>query len=256
MAQIELRNVRAAYPVIVSSTQRSAFAMAAKSMSFGRLGGGSSSHTQYVLALNDLSLELKNGQRVGIMGRNGSGKSTLLRLIAGILPPSAGVRRVTGSLGCVLAGGSGMDADKTGRQNMKLIAQLHGLSGRSLDLALEEAVEFCELGPYIDLPVRTYSSGMLGRLAYAIATANKAEIMLIDEVIGAGDGQFIHKAVERAREICRRSGISIVASHSDTILRGFSDMGIWMDSGEIKAVGPIDDIIAIYTQFLISINEI
>lgn len=256
MAQIELKSVRAAYPVIVSPVQRSAFAMAAKSMSFGRLGGGSNSHTQYVLALNNLSLTLEDGQRIGIMGRNGSGKSTLLRLIAGILPPSGGIRRVTGSVGCMLAGGSGMDADKTGRQNMKLIAQLHGLSGKRLESALQEAVEFCELGPYIDLPVRTYSSGMQGRLAFAIATANNAEIMLIDEVIGAGDGQFIKKAVTRAREICQRSGISIVCSHSDGILRGFADTGIWMDSGEIKAMGPIDEVIATYTQFLISINEI
>jgi ABC-type polysaccharide/polyol phosphate transport system ATPase subunit len=255
MARIELRDVKAAYPVIVSSAQRSAFATAAKSMSFGRLGGGPS-HMQYVLALNGVSLELRKGQRLGIMGRNGSGKSTLLRLIAGILPPSEGVRRVEGSLGCVLSGGAGLDADKTGRQNMKLIAQLHGIGGRALKLALDEAIEFCELGPYIDLPVRTYSSGMLGRLTFAIATANRAEIMLIDEVIGAGDAKFIAKAVERARQICDDSGISIVTSHADAILRGFADTGIWMDSGEIKAFGPIDDVIAEYTQYLIAIKEI
>jgi ABC-type polysaccharide/polyol phosphate transport system ATPase subunit len=203
-----------------------------------------------------VSLDLRKGQRLGIMGRNGSGKSTLLRLIAGILPPSEGVRRVEGSLGCVLSSGAGLDADKTGRQNMKLIAQLHGIGGPALKLALDEAIEFCELGPYIDLPVRTYSSGMLGRLTFAIATANRAEIMLIDEVIGAGDGKFIGKAIERARQICDDSGISIVTSHADAILRGFADTGLWMDSGEIKAFGPIDDVIAEYTQYLITIKEI
>ncbi len=254
MACLELRNVRAAYPVIVSAAQRSAFAAAASSMSFGRLGGGSNT-TQYVLAVNGVSLHLRHGQRLGLMGRNGSGKSTLLRLMAGIVQPSAGERRVVGSVGCVL-GGFGLDSDKTGLQNMKLIARLHGLNGPALKGAVDDAIEFCELGPYLELPVRTYSSGMLGRLSYAMATANQADIVLIDEGIGAGDNKFIDKAVRRAKQICSHSGISVVASHSDHILRGFSDIGLWIDAGEVKAIGPIDDVIATYTKFLQSIGEI
>jgi ABC-type polysaccharide/polyol phosphate transport system ATPase subunit len=254
VALIELTGVRAAYPVIISSTQRSAFASAANTMSFGRVGR-MATPADYIFAVNDVSLSLRDGQRLGIMGRNGSGKSTLLRLIAGILPPTAGQRRVDGTLGCVLSS-VGLDPDKTGVQNMRFIGRLYGMSGRQLETALEEAIDFSGLGPYVDMPIRTYSSGMMQRLSYSMATARSADIMLIDEMIGTGDTSFIAKAIERARNICDNAGISVVASHSDQVLRGFSDIGIWMDSGRIRAVGEIDEVIATYTQFLLSIGEI
>lgn len=246
MANVELNGVTVAYPLVVSSRQRSAFGAAASAaLSFGRLGVTSSGDTR-VLALNNLSLSIPNGTRLGIIGRNGSGKSTLLKTIAGIITPMQGRRSINGSVGCVLSLGAGLDQERSGYENMKMIALLYGMRGPELKNAIEEAGDFTELGPFLDLPVRTYSSGMVARLCFAIATARHSEIMVIDEVIGTGDSHFIHKAVDRIRTLCSTSGVVILASHSPDIMNSFCDQAIWMDSGSIIERGSVDDVWAKY----------
>jgi ABC-type polysaccharide/polyol phosphate transport system ATPase subunit len=251
MAQISLYGATVAYPVVTSARQRSAFASAATSaarnLGFGRVGG-SGSGVDYVVAVNNLSIQIKNGSRVGLIGRNGSGKSTLLRTMAGIIHPMRGTCDVTGSIGCLLAFGAGLDPEKTGVENLKLIGRLYGLTGAALKTAVEEAAEFTELGPFLQMPVRTYSAGMSARLSFAIATERQAEVMLIDEVIGTGDAHFVHKAVERIKVLCSNSGIVVVATHSYEILKSFCDEAIWMNAGVMRMRGPVDEVWAAYHQ--------
>ncbi|MGR4865488.1 ABC transporter ATP-binding protein [Caulobacter sp. LARHSG274] len=241
MARITLRNVTAAYPVVVSTSQVSAFAHTAKAMSFGRLARGAD-RTNYVMALQGVSLDIPDGSRVGLIGRNGSGKSTLLKLLSGIIGPMSGTRTVTGTIGCVLNTSAGLDLDKSGQQNMEFVARLYGLHGGELHRTVAEAADFAELGPYIHMPMRTYSSGMAARVAFAIATAQKSDVMLVDEVIGTGDAHFIDKATARVKAICEDSGISVVATHSEGILRNFATHAIWLDGGVIRAQGLVDEV--------------
>jgi ABC-type polysaccharide/polyol phosphate transport system ATPase subunit len=241
MANVDLRGVTVAYPLAVTARQRSAFGAAAAALSFGRLGVAPDGETR-VVALNNISLSIKNGTRLGVIGRNGSGKSTLLKTIAGIITPMRGRCVVDGTLGCVLSLGAGMDHERTGYENLRMIALLYGMRGRELATVVEEAADFTELGPFLNLPVRTYSSGMVARLCFAIATARHSEVMIVDEVIGTGDSHFINKAVNRVRTLCESSGIVVLASHSPEIMNGFCEEAIWMDSGVIKARGTVDEV--------------
>lgn len=246
MVSVSLSGVTVAYPVPAGGRQRSALAAAARTLSFGRLAQDASG-VAYVLALNRVSLDIKSGARVGIIGRNGSGKSTLLKTIAGIVLPQTGVRRVEGSIGCLLNFGAGTDPEKTGAENLKLIGRLYGLRGAELDAAVANAAEFCELGPFLDLPMRTYSSGMSARICFAIATARRSEVLLIDEVIGTGDAHFVGKARRRIETLCEGAGLSVVATHSYDILSAFCDTAVWLDAAEIKAQGPVDEVWAAYS---------
>lgn len=247
MANVTLQGVTVAYPMVVSARQRSAFSAATAALSFGKIGttkGGDA----HVVALNGLDLTLSKGTRLGIVGRNGSGKSTLLKTIAGIVTPMKGVRTVQGSIGCVLSLGAGLDQERTGYENLRMIALLYGMRGGALKEAVDEAAAFTELGPFLDLPVRTYSSGMISRLCFAIATARHADVMVIDEVIGAGDSHFISKATDRIRTLCNESGIVALASHSYEILTGFCDQAIWMESGKIIMHGAVGDVWSAYSS--------
>jgi ABC-type polysaccharide/polyol phosphate transport system ATPase subunit len=241
MTQIDLSNVTVAYPVSISGIQRSGFAAAANAMSFGRIGQDSVG-VQYVVALDSLNLNIRPGTRLGLIGRNGSGKSTLLRTIAGIVPPRYGNRRVEGEISCMLSLGAGMDPEKSGIDNMRLIARLHGLHGPALERAVNEAAEFTELGPYLALPVRTYSAGMIARLSFAIATAKPSDILVIDEIIGAGDAHFIGKAGERILSLSKQANILVLASHSHSILQSYCNEVLWMDAGRVRMRGPVDEV--------------
>jgi ABC-type polysaccharide/polyol phosphate transport system ATPase subunit len=246
VAKITLRGVTVSYPVVVANRQQSALAAAARGVSFGRIGRGGDA--TYITALRSLSLDVGLGARVGLVGRNGSGKSTLLRTLAGIITPQAGRIEVQGSIACLLSLGAGLDPDKSGYDNLKLIGRLHGMQGKELREAVEEAGDFSELGSFLNMPVRSYSAGMATRLSFAIATSRHADIMLIDEVIGAGDTHFIGKAVQRVRELCAQSGIVVVASHAPDILHTFCDEAILMNAGEVLHRGPVDEVLAAYDQ--------
>jgi len=241
MNEVRLSGVTVAYPVSIDARQRSGFATAAQIFSFGKISRDNNG-AQYVVALKNLNLQVSSGQRVGLIGRNGSGKSTLLKTVAGIVPPRSGQRSVSGTVGCVLSLGAGMDGEKSGIDNMRMIARLHGLSGDELKRAVEDAAEFTELGPYLNMPVRTYSAGMIARLCFAIATAKRSEVLLIDEVIGAGDAHFIQKAGQRILDLAQQSNILMLASHSYSILKDYCNEIIWMDSGVVRMRGDVDEV--------------
>ncbi len=239
--RLELSNATVAYPINISSRQQSIFAQAVKHVSFGKLGKSNSDET-FIIALNNISMNIAEGSRIGLIGGNGSGKSTLLKTLAGIIYPQFGKRNVNGSIGCLLNLGAGLEHDRSGIENLRMIARLYGLEGADYRNAVDDAAEFTELGNYLNLPVRTYSTGMTARLCFAIATAKHSDIMLIDEVIGTGDVHFVNKAVTRVKEICAKSGAVVIASHSWDVLRDFCDEGMWLNSGKIKSHGKIADV--------------
>lgn len=202
------------------------------------------SSAQYVSALRSINLEIQQGERVALIGHNGSGKSTLLRAMAGIYPLASGSIRVSGKLGTLLELGLGFEPEATGRENIYYRGMAMGYSRRTLAKHEKEIVEFCGLGDFIDLPVRTYSAGMYVRLAFAISTAFSPEVLLVDEVFGAGDATFAQKAVARMQEIVRQSGIFVIATHDLALVETVCSRAIWLEAGRIVADGPIDTVLS------------
>jgi lipopolysaccharide transport system ATP-binding protein len=199
---------------------------------------------QYVSALRGINIEIQQGERVALIGHNGSGKSTLLRAMAGIYPLTSGSIRVSGKLGVLLELGLGFESEATGRENIYYRGMAMGYSRRTLAKHEKEIVAFCGLGDFIDLPVRTYSAGMYVRLAFAISTAFSPEVLLVDEVFGAGDATFAHKAVARMEEIVRQSGIFVIATHDIALVEKVCSRAIWLEAGRIVADGPLDTVLS------------
>lgn len=208
----------------------------------GALVPSSGVHSTHIDALRGISFQLKAGDRLGLLGRNGSGKSTLLRVLAGVYPPSSGVLDVEGRTAPMFNVGLGVRPEATGRRNIILRGLMHGLSRKEAEAKVDEIVAFSELGPYIDMPVRIYSSGMAMRLAFSTATAFSPEILLLDEWIGAGDEDFQRKAATRMTTLVAESGITVIASHKRQLIKKVCTLGLWLDGGEMRAFGPIDDV--------------
>jgi ABC-type polysaccharide/polyol phosphate transport system ATPase subunit len=199
-----------------------------------------------VRALDNVSLRFEGGDRVGLIGHNGAGKSTLLRLMSGIYAPSGGTVSTEGKIVPLLDISLGMDENSTGLQNIRLRGMLLGMSNADISAKQKEIADFCELGDYLDLPLRTYSSGMRVRLAFAISTAVEADILLLDEVMGVGDASFMHKAEERLSELHDRAEIVVLAMHSNSEIRRVCNKALWMDHGKVRAFGPVEDVVAAY----------
>lgn len=199
---------------------------------------------QYVAALRGINIEIQQGERVALIGHNGSGKSTLLRAMAGIYPLASGSIRVSGKLGTLLELGTGFEHEATGRENIYYRGMAMGYSRRALAKHEKEIIDFCSLGDFIDLPVRTYSSGMYVRLAFAISTQFSPEVLLVDEVFGAGDATFTQRAVARMQEIVRQSGIFVIATHDLGLVERVCSRAIWLDAGRIVADGPTDTVVS------------
>jgi ABC-2 type transport system ATP-binding protein len=199
-----------------------------------------------VNALHDISLSARDGDRIGIIGHNGAGKSTLLRLLAGVYPPTAGSVRVVGRISPMFDMSLGMTPDSTGIENIKVCGALWGLKPAEIAAGIDDVIEFTELGEYLDIPVRTYSSGMMLRLSFAIATLRNPEIMLLDEIIGVGDSSFQAKARARLTRMVSRSQILVVSSHSPVIIRDLCTSCIWLNKGQIAQQGPVDDVLNAY----------
>lgn len=197
-------------------------------------------------ALNNISIDLRDGDRIGLIGQNGAGKTTLLRVLAGVYPPTSGTVRVTGRISPMFDISLGMSPDFTGIENIRVCGALWGLSRAEIDAGIDDIVEFTELGDYLKIPVRTYSAGMLLRLAFAIATLRQPEILLLDEVIGVGDASFMTKAKTRLDKIVNRAQILVVSSHSDLIIRDLCEKVIWLDKGSVAAFGAVDEVLAKY----------
>ncbi|SIO25916.1 ABC transporter ATP-binding protein [Paraburkholderia phenazinium] len=199
-----------------------------------------------VRAINNVDLRLEKGDRIGLIGRNGAGKSTLLRMMAGIYSPTVGSVVSTGKIVPLLDISLGMDENSTGMQNIRLRGLLLGMSDAEIRAKQQSIAEFSELGDYLDLPLRTYSSGMRVRLAFAVSTAVDAEILLLDEVMGVGDASFMHKAEERLADLHSRAEIVVLAMHSNKEIRKVCNKALWMERGHVRAFGPVEEVVSQY----------
>lgn len=188
-------------------------------------------------ALKNVSFEVERGEVVGIIGHNGAGKSTLLKVISGILKPTGGSLEVHGNVVPMLELGSGFDHDLTGRENIFLNGSILGYSEKYLKEKYEQIVEFSELGKFIDVPIRNYSSGMLMRLAFSIATVVQPEILIVDEILAVGDAAFQEKSKARMLELMSGGTTVLFVSHSLEQIREMCDRVIWLEHGQIKAIG-------------------
>jgi len=199
-----------------------------------------------VTALKDVNLSINRGDRVGLIGHNGAGKSSLLRLMAGIYRPSKGTVHIRGRVSTLFTNVLGIQRDATGRENITISGLTLGLSRKEIEALLPEIAEFSELGPFLDMPVRTYSSGMQMRLGFSVATSIHPEILLIDEVFGAGDSQFRQKAKARVSRLLESAATLIFASHADSTLKEFCSQLVWLDHGEVRAFGATDEVLRDY----------
>lgn len=197
-------------------------------------------------ALKNVSFEVARGEVVGIIGHNGAGKSTLLKVISGILKPTGGSLEVHGNVVPMLELGSGFDHDLTGRENIFLNGSILGYSEKYLKEKYEQIVEFSELGKFIDVPIRNYSSGMLMRLAFSIATVVQPEILIVDEILAVGDAAFQEKSKARMLELMSGGTTVLFVSHSLEQIREMCDRVIWLEHGQIKAIGATKEICDAY----------
>jgi lipopolysaccharide transport system ATP-binding protein len=210
------------------------------------LGGRRRRRVDDIHALRDVTLDIRAGSRVGVLGHNGAGKSTLLRAIAGLYPLSSGTIEVSGEVRGLFELGLGFEPDATGRENILYRGLLLGLTPRQARAMEPEVIAFADLGEFIDYPVRTYSAGMMVRLAFAITTSVSGEVLLIDEVIGAGDASFMAKARQRIDDVIAQSTIFVLASHDFSSLTRLCNRGLVLDHGRVAFDGPIDQAIASY----------
>ncbi|GAB3082605.1 ABC transporter ATP-binding protein [Corynebacterium aquatimens] len=208
--------------------------------------GKNESNTVVVEALRDINLHLREGDRVGLVGHNGAGKSTLLRLLSGIYEPTRGVANVRGRVAPVFDLGVGMDPEISGYENIIIRGLFLGQTRKQMKAKIDEIAEFSELGDYLNMPLRTYSTGMRVRLALGVVTSIEPEILLLDEGIGAVDAAFMAKARHRLAELVERSGILVFASHSNDFLAQLCNTALWIDKGEIRQAGLVDEIVEAY----------
>ena len=200
----------------------------------------------YVKAIEDVSFAAEEGDRIGLIGANGAGKTTLLRTIAGIYEPIRGTIQVSGRTMPLFNINDGIDMDATGREAIRTRGILMGLSTREIREAMDEIIEFTELGDYVEMPIRTYSAGMLVRLSFAVATAVRPEILLLDEIIGVGDAHFLEKAQARLSRFLSSAGILVISSHSMDIIKMWCNRAILMKKGRVVAMGGVDKTVAAY----------
>ncbi len=199
-------------------------------------------------ALKGLSFEVRQGEVLGIIGHNGAGKSTLLKVISGILKPTQGSVAVNGVVAPMLELGSGFDFDLTGRENVFLNGAILGYSEKFLKEKYEEIVEFSELGQFIDVPLRNYSSGMVARLAFSVATVVRPDILIVDEVLSVGDADFQEKSRKRMLELMSGGTTVLFVSHSLDQIREMCDRVLWIEHGEMKMLGDAQSVCDAYEK--------
>ncbi len=207
-------------------------------------------NTVIIKALEDVSLELKSGDRIGLVGHNGAGKSTLLRVMAGVYYPTYGRLHVEGRLTPLLNLSPGIEVEDTGYENILTVGMLLGMPLAEISAKAPEIVAFSELGDFIHFPVRSYSSGMQARLAFSIATALDPGILLLDEGIGAADARFADKASRRVKEMMEKTEILVLASHSDDLIDSMCDRAALMHHGRLLELGPVESIQRAYRKMV------
>jgi ABC-2 type transport system ATP-binding protein len=197
-------------------------------------------------ALRGITLHLGHGARVGLVGHNGAGKSTLLRLFSGIYEPTRGTAEIRGRVAPVFDLGVGMDPEVSGLENIIVRGLFLGMTRKQMDERVDDIAEFTELGDFLRMPLRTYSTGMRVRLALGVVTSIDPEILLLDEGIGAVDAAFLEKSKKRLRELVDRAGLLVFASHSDEFLRELCDTAIWMEHGRVRQQGELEEVLRAY----------
>lgn len=232
MASIEFSNVCVDFP-IYNANGRSLKKRLIQVATGGQLGADQQGRV-VVRALEDLSFSIKDGDRVGLLGHNGAGKSTLLRLLSGVYAPSSGTAHVSGDIGSLIDISLGIDPEATGRENIYLRGGLLGMTRSEINSQIDEIIEFSELGDFVDMPLRTYSTGMHLRLAFAVSTIVHPEILLMDEWLSVGDERFKHKAEARMTELVQSSNILVIASHSRDLVLRTCNRVIWLEHGKIR----------------------
>ena len=242
-ASIEIDGVSVFFPLYHGSSRSLKKTVAAAAT--GRLGEDKQ-HRMVVRALTDVSFTLRRGERLGLVGSNGAGKTTLLRTLAGIYEPVIGRVSVHGSVAALLETSLGMNVDMNGRENIMLRGLFNGLPKSMLPQLERDVAEFAELGHFLDLPVRTYSAGMVVRLGFALATAIRPQILLMDEWFLAGDASFLDKARNRLEEMVRGADILVLSTHALEIVRTWCTRVMWLDQGHIVADGPADEVLDRY----------
>lgn len=243
MVSIDTHNACVDFPIFdaKSRSMKKAFLGAA-----GGAIGRNSNNTVVVEALRDVNLHLREGDRVGLVGHNGAGKSTLLRLLSGIYEPTRGFAHIRGRVAPVFDLGVGMDPEISGYENIIIRGLFLGQTRKQMKAKMDEIAEFSELGEYLAMPLRTYSTGMRIRLALGVVTSIEPEILLLDEGIGAVDAAFMAKARSRLQELVERSGILVFASHSNDFLAQLCDTALWVDHGTIRQAGTVPEIVEAY----------
>ncbi|MGV0661840.1 MULTISPECIES: ABC transporter ATP-binding protein [Mycobacteroides] len=215
----------------------------------GKAGGAigrNESNVVVIEALRDITLSLKEGDRIGLVGHNGAGKSTLLRLLSGIYEPTRGSSSIQGRVAPVFDLGVGMDPEISGYENIIIRGMFLGQTRKQMQDKVDEIADFTELGEYLSMPLRTYSTGMRVRLAMGVVTSIDPEILLLDEGIGAVDAEFMKKARVRLQQLVERSGMLVFASHSNEFLARLCNTAMWIDHGTIKMSGGIEDVVRAY----------
>jgi len=201
-------------------------------------------------ALRDVDLQVRKGESLGVVGRNGAGKSTLLQLLCATVTPTTGSVHVDGRVAALLELGAGFNADFSGRDNVLLNGPLLGLGRQQLLERMDSIIDFSGIGPFIDQPVKTYSSGMFVRLAFALATSVEPDILVVDEALSVGDGGFARKSFDRILDMKQRGTTILFCSHSLYQVEAFCDRVMWLDQGHVKAIGAPHAVIRDYTLFL------
>ena len=243
MASVRIEGVHVSFPIYHAnsrSLKRTVFAAAS-----GRLQEDSKSRI-VVQALRDVSFSLRSGDRLELVGGNGAGKTTLLRTLAGIYEPVVGRVHVCGSIGALLDPNLGMNVDLTGRENITLRGMYNGMSRPAIRRLEEDVQDFAELAEFLDLPVRFYSSGMVIRLGFALATAIRPEVLLMDEWFLAGDAAFMDKARLRLEDMVRGADILVLSSHAAHVIQDWSTRVMWLDQGRIVADGAPGEVMREY----------
>jgi ABC-type polysaccharide/polyol phosphate transport system ATPase subunit len=244
--EVSLENVSVSFPIYHGGSRS-----LKKSLVFRGTGGhlaSDANHRITVEALRNISLKCKAGDRVALIGSNGAGKTTLLRVMAGIHEPAAGIVTTRGRISPMFDVGLGIDSEISGYDNIRLRGLILGLSAHEIEERMEDIAEFTELGDFLDIPVRTYSTGMLTRLTFAVATCFAPEILLMDEWIVAGDAAFLAKAQHRVESFIEKASILVLASHSLDICRQWCNKAIWIERGEVRMSGEIENVLADFTK--------
>jgi len=243
-AALSLHQVSVSFP-IYHGTSRSL----KKSLMYRTSGGRiaqDANHRVVVKALHEISVKLGERDRLGLVGNNGAGKTTLLRVMAGVYEPTSGLVKASGRISSIFDIGIGIDPELNGYENIRLRGLLLQLPRAEIEEKLQEIADFTELGDYLDMPVRTYSSGMMMRLTFAVATCFVPEIVLMDEWILAADMHFMSKAQKRIEEFITKSSIFVLATHNLDLMSQWCTKGLWLQNGRAKALGPIKEIVDAY----------